>query len=56
MGTPILTGDGREAGTLFTQAGGLGIAHLRFDRAEGPMVAGEARVFASGQEGEAIGQ
>jgi tRNA-modifying protein YgfZ len=56
VGTPILTGDGREAGTLYTQAGGLGIAHLRFDRAEGRMVAGEARVWASGQEGETLGQ
>jgi tRNA-modifying protein YgfZ len=53
VGTPILTGDGREAGTLYTQAGGLGIAYLRFDRAEAPLVAGEARVSASGQEGEA---
>ena len=53
VGTPILTEDGREAGVLYTQAGGLGIAHLRFDRAEGPLVAGEARVRASGQEGEA---
>ena len=56
VGTPILTGDGREAGTLFTQAGGLGIAHLRFDRAAGEMVAGGARVRASGQEGEALGE
>lgn len=54
VGTPILTGDGREAGVLYTQAGGLGIAHLRFDRAEGAMVAGEARVSALGQEGEAL--
>jgi folate-binding protein YgfZ len=55
VGTPILSG-GREVGTLFTQAGGLGIAHLRFDRAEGEMVAGEARVTLSGQEGEPLGQ
>jgi hypothetical protein len=53
VGTPILTEDGREAGTLYTQAGGLGIAYLRFDRAAGLLVAGEARVSASGQEGEA---
>ena len=44
VGTPILTGDGREAGVLYTQAGGRGIAHLRLDRAQGPMTAGEARV------------
>jgi folate-binding Fe-S cluster repair protein YgfZ len=56
VGTPILTGDGREAGMLFTQAGGLGIAYLRFDRAEGPMIAGEARVTLSGEEGEALGE
>ena len=38
-GTPILTQDGREAGTLYTQSGGQGIAHLRLDRASGPMTA-----------------
>lgn len=31
-GTPILMGDGREAGTVYTQSGGQGIAYLRFDR------------------------
>jgi len=36
--------DGKVAGTLFTQAGGEGIAFLRFDRAEGEMLAGDARV------------
>ncbi len=40
-GTPILS-EGREAGTLFTQGGGRGIAHLRFDRASPRMQAGEA--------------
>lgn len=44
VGTPILMSDGREAGTLFTQSGGRAIAHLRFDRAEGEMTAGGARV------------
>ncbi len=40
-GTPILTADGREAGTVFTQSGGRGIAYLRFDRlAEGMSAAG----------------
>ena len=40
-GTPILTADGREAGTIFTQSGGRGIAYLRFDRmAEGMHAAG----------------
>ncbi|MFZ5752562.1 MAG: YgfZ/GcvT domain-containing protein [Pseudomonadota bacterium] len=42
-GTPILA-DGKEAGVLFSQSGGRGIAHLRFDRATGSMIAGEARV------------
>lgn len=42
-GTEILA-DGKPAGTLFTQSGGKGIAHLRFDRAAGEMRAGEARV------------
>lgn len=41
VGTPI-TAEGKPAGTLFTQAGGQAIAHLRLDRADGPMQAGEA--------------
>mgnify|MGYP002777006277 FL=1 len=36
--------EGKAAGTLYTQSGGLGIAHLRFDRAAGPMQAGAATV------------
>ncbi len=43
IGTEIRSGD-KVAGTLFTQAGGKGIAYLRFDRAEGAMSAGEATV------------
>ena len=46
VGTPILMADGREAGTLFTQSGGRAIAHLRFDRMDGPLTAGEATVTA----------
>ncbi len=42
-GTPILAGE-KEAGVLFTQAGGRGLAHLRFDRAQGEMQAGAAKV------------
>jgi folate-binding protein YgfZ len=42
-GTPILAG-GKPAGTLFTSAGGHALAHLRFDRADGEMTAGAARV------------
>ncbi|MBA85730.1 MAG: folate-binding protein YgfZ [Rhodobacteraceae bacterium] len=41
VGTPIMAG-AKEAGTLFTQSGGRAIAHLRFDRAKGPMTAGDA--------------
>ncbi|MGH1354090.1 MAG: YgfZ/GcvT domain-containing protein [Thalassovita sp.] len=42
-GTPIMAGE-KEAGTLFTQSGGRAIAYLRFDRAKGPMTAGDATV------------
>lgn len=45
-GTPVTTEQGKPAGTLFSQAGGRGLAHLRFDRATGPLSAGEARVIA----------
>lgn len=45
VGTPI-TRDGRAVGTLFTQADGRGIAHVRFDRLGEGMEAGEARIFA----------
>ncbi|WP_439123874.1 CAF17-like 4Fe-4S cluster assembly/insertion protein YgfZ [Marivita sp.] len=41
VGTDILAGD-KPAGTLFTQAGGKGLAYLRFDRANGEMHAGDA--------------
>ena len=54
-GTPILAGE-REVGTLYTQSGGRGIAHLRFDWAVPDMAAGPARVSPSGQKGEAPGQ
>ncbi|WP_127557974.1 YgfZ/GcvT domain-containing protein [Nioella ostreopsis] len=43
VGTPIMAGD-KPAGTLFTQSGGKAIAYLRFDRAKGDMMAGEAIV------------
>ena len=46
VGAPILMADGREAGTLFTQSGGRAIAHLRFDRMDGPLTAAEATVTA----------
>ncbi len=43
VGTEITSG-GKSVGTLFTQAQGQGIAYLRFDRAKGAMMAGEAMV------------
>jgi len=43
VGTEIVA-DGKPVGQLFTQSGGHGIAYLRFDRASGPMQAGEATV------------
>ena len=41
-GTPILMEDGREAGRLGTQSGGRALAHMRFDRMDGPLRAGDA--------------
>ncbi|NUB43141.1 folate-binding protein YgfZ [Fertoebacter nigrum] len=46
LGTPVMAGE-KEAGTLYTQSGGHGLAWLRFDRAEGVMRAGEAIVTAT---------
>lgn len=43
-GTEILTDAGKPAGMLHTRAGDRAIAYLRFDRAEGPMTAGDATV------------
>jgi len=40
----IIEAEGKEAGILYTQAGGAGIAWLRFDRAGGEMHAGDAVV------------
>lgn len=42
-GTEI-TANGKPAGQLLTRAGDRALAYLRFDRAEGPMQAGEAEV------------
>jgi folate-binding protein YgfZ len=39
IGTAIMA-EAKVAGTLFTQSGGFGLAHLRFDWAEGAMQAG----------------
>jgi folate-binding protein YgfZ len=46
-GTPI-TAEGKPAGTLFTTAGGQGLAELRLDRAGPGMQAGDARVDYAG--------
>jgi len=43
VGTPILA-DGKAAGTLFTVVDGVGLAHLRYDRATGDMNADNAVV------------
>lgn len=43
-GTPIMTADGREAGAVYTQSGGRGIAYLRFERIGDGMMAGDAPV------------
>lgn len=43
-GTAILMEDARPAGTLHTIAGDRGLAYLRYDRATGPMTAGDARI------------
>jgi folate-binding protein YgfZ len=47
-GTPIEDAQGRAVGILHTRAGGLALAYLRFDRAEGPLRAGEAEVTWNG--------
>ncbi|SEO35410.1 hypothetical protein SAMN04490248_10491 [Salinihabitans flavidus] len=50
VGTAITTEDGKPAGTLYTQSGGKALAYLRFDRAKGPLSAGEATVRWTPQE------
>ncbi len=50
-GTPVTTPaihGGRPAGTLFSQSGGRGLAHLRLDRASGVLEAGTAKVIYEG--------
>jgi len=42
-GTPIMAGE-KEAGVLHTRAGDQALAWLRFDRASGPLQAGDAAV------------
>lgn len=45
VGTPI-EAEGRAVGTLFTQAGGFALAQIRLEALTGPLVAGQARLFA----------
>lgn len=45
VGTEITSEDGRPAGTLFTRSGGFAIAHLRHDRSEGRLRAGQALLW-----------
>ena len=46
VGTEI-TANGKPVGTLYSQAAGHGLAHLRFDLARGPLQAGAATVVAA---------
>jgi len=39
-----VSAEGKPAGTLYSVADGMGLAHLRFDRAQGEMAAGDARL------------
>ncbi|MGR3614621.1 MAG: CAF17-like 4Fe-4S cluster assembly/insertion protein YgfZ [Paracoccaceae bacterium] len=43
-GDAITTADGKPVGTLLTRSGDHAIAYLRFDRAKGPLQAGDAQV------------
>ncbi len=43
VGTPVMAGE-KTIGTLFTQSGGFGLAHLRLDMAQGELRAGDARI------------
>lgn len=43
-GTPITNEAGKEAGTLYSQSNGAGLAYLRFDRAGENMTASTAKV------------
>ncbi|MEM9579593.1 MAG: folate-binding protein [Pseudomonadota bacterium] len=43
-GTEIMTETGKAAGTLYSQSKGNALAYMRFDRATGPLPAGNARI------------
>ena len=44
-GAKVTTEDGKEVGELTTVVPGRAIAYLRFDRAKGPLLAGDTRVI-----------
>lgn len=44
VGTEIVNAKGQTVGTLYSQAGGAGLAYLRRDRVDDAMVAGAAKV------------
>jgi folate-binding protein YgfZ len=44
VGTVVLDGTGKPVGTIFTQSAGTGLAYLRYDRADGSLQAGSARL------------
>lgn len=44
VGTEIVNEAGKVAGVLYSQADGVGLAYLRFDRVDDAMAAGDARV------------
>ena len=48
VGTQVLTADGKDAGNVFTQSGELGLAHLRVERAQGVLRAGDAQLEVTG--------
>ena len=43
MGSDI-TADGQKVGTLYSQANGMGLAHMRFDRIQDGMRAGDVHI------------
>jgi folate-binding protein YgfZ len=49
VGTAIVA-DGKPAGTLLSRSGDTALAYLRFDRASGPMQAGDAQVTWAGRK------
>ena len=44
VGTVLMSDDGKPAGTLYSNRDGVGIAHLRFDRAKNPLTDAENKI------------